>query len=262
MTQTIQDVLKKQSKPPVTVTPAQIAAARAKLNARQGCAMCGGTQYLRQDVPQDHPLFGKLTACPDCNTQEGGQAAGGLSSAELALTWDSVIDIPNQNTAAAVAAVRNALALGAGWVYLWGGYGLAKTQILKAAAAECLRAGKHTLYTQTGELMDFLRAAYDSESPDSSALALLAKYAGVAVLLIDEFEKVSETDFVNERRFRLLDKRYEMATRGGEGVTIFAANVPPEKLTDRALADRLRDERFAVIELQGASMRPVARSLV
>ena len=33
------------------------------------CPTCGGTGYLRQDVPVNHPNFGKLVKC-DCRLQE------------------------------------------------------------------------------------------------------------------------------------------------------------------------------------------------
>jgi hypothetical protein len=58
----------------------------------------------------------------------------------------------------------------------------------------------------------------------------------------------------------LLDRRYESAVRQRSGVTLIAGNVPPDQL-DGAIASRIRDERFTVIEIADEDIRLMSRSL-
>lgn len=224
------------------------------------CPTCGGSGYLRTATQSIHePMFGELSACPDCDAAHQFAGRNGLLPNDLNLTWDDLLEVEGQDYKPAQAAVQNALAQKHGWVYLWGPYGVAKTLLLKIACAQAMKyKGLDSIYTNTSELMDYLRGAYRTNRPDMSALHLLERFASVPLLAIDEFEKVNDTDWVSERRFRLLDKRYELATRERKGITLLASNQGPYAIDDQALRSRVLDGRFAVVEITGSDLRPVA----
>lgn len=229
------------------------------------CATCQDIGLVRFDTDDlRHPMFGKLVPCPDCGQARKTPAfedASGLHPSERSLGWGELLKLDGRNIQDGERAVQRALHRGNGWVYLHGEYGLGKTLLLKIAVARCLQRGIYAVYTSTAEIMDELRAAYDTANPNEEALRRLNTFMHVPVLAVDEFEKVNETGFVQEKRFRLFDKRYERTTRQKEGVTLFAANLAPEKINDPALRDRLMDARFARVELTGASVRRVSDQL-
>ena len=214
------------------------------------CKTCGGCGYFRYDVPVGHPEFGKLHRCPERPVEERNFARHGLSKSERDLDWGSVITLQGSNASAAISKVRSVIERGYGWVYIWGTYGTAKTLILQIAAAVSLRAGKEAAYVRMAEVLDHLRDGFD----DGDYSERLQWWQSLPVLCVDEFERVNETGWVEEKRFVLMDNRYVAATRG-ESVTIMAGNGDPSKF-DGYLWDRIRDGRFEVIRMTGESARP------
>ena len=69
-------------------------------------------------------------------------------------------------------------------------------------------------------------------------------------------DRVRGTEYTTERKFLLMDKRYEDALRQ-KSVTIMASNEDPRNL-DGYLADRIHDGRFLVIKMGGSSGRKLA----
>lgn len=223
------------------------------------CKTCNDLGFVRENFPLDHPLFGRLIPCPDCSQRAGSVADEyGLLPADRSLSWEEILPLDSSIDAAKVA-IQQALAQGHGWVYLWGGYGVAKTAILKVAVAVSLRnQAAQAVYLRMSDLMDDIRSAYDAQKPQVEIQNKLRWFTGLPLLAIDEFEKVSETGFVEERRFQVLDARYEAATRQHYGITLIGANVPPEKLPG-ALASRINDERFTVVHITASDMRLTAK---
>jgi DNA replication protein DnaC len=151
--------------------------------------------------------------------------------------------------------IQAALERGYGWVYLYGGYGTAKTTMLRVAVAESLRAGLDATYTRMVDMLDEIRAAYDHNKPQEEATRRIRRWMELPVLALDEIEKTQETGFIVERRFQILDHRYEAATRQRAGVTLIAGNVAPEKLGG-ALGSRIADGRFTVVHITAVDGRP------
>lgn len=219
---------------------------------RADCEICGGQGYLRENVPLHDPEFGKVHLCPNADRwRQPGNARCGISIRESReLTWRSLEEMDGIRTA--VEEIRAVLAQGYGWVYLHGGYGTGKTQVLKIAVAEAMRAGHRAAYVRMAEILDHLREAFQSDSKVSER-SRLDWWAKLPVLAIDEFDRVRDTGYGEERRFVLLDRRYEQAIRQ-EGVTLLASNQKPEKLP-AYLYDRVQDGRFRIVYLDGGSLR-------
>lgn len=228
------------------------------------CEICGGTGWVRFERPVGHPLFGKMERCPNYDlTKDYPEERYGLDREEIrSLKWADLVDY-HDSIRLAREAVIETLERGAGWVFLWssgerdnpGGHGLAKSMILKIAVAESLRARRRGAYIHMAYLMDDLRSAYDERNPGMDAQDRLALWTDIPILALDEFNRVNPTQYVRERQFMLMEKRYMLAERG-QAVTLIASNTPPED-QDSYLYDRIRDHRFKIVRLMGRSMRPL-----
>ena len=161
------------------------------------------------------------------------------------LTWDT---IPKDgNIGQAIAAIKNLLAIGSGWLYLWGKPGRGKTTMLKAAQND--PKGTATYYTDTLAIIDDLRGAFDEAQGQKTLQFRQKNWIRHKALLLDEFDRVGTTDFVKERLYRVMDGRYQGAL-DEKSLTIMVSNSPPNVL-DRYLQDRI--EEFQVFEVRTPS---------
>ena len=221
-------------------------------DCRPDCPICGGLGWLRRDLPIDDPLFGRAAICPNRSCDVLGRDSG-LNARELGLRWAGVADL--NNALAAVRAVKAALERGAGWVTLWGGTGLGKTLILQTAVAEAIQGQRPARYTRMTDVIDNLRASFDQESTRGEEGRRMDSWAGLPILAIDEADRVRSSDYADEKRFSLLDRRYQAALRGSS-ITLLASNSDPRGWGDY-LASRVFDGRFAVIRMIGQDARPL-----
>ena len=119
-----------------------------------------------------------------------------------------------------------------------------------------MRLGLGSAYVRMAEILDHLREAF-ADGVRETDVERLRWWSELDFLAIDEFDKVRATGYGDERRFVLMDKRYEQAVRE-KSITIIASNDRPEDLPGY-LFDRVRDGRFHVVKLSGPSMRPGMR---
>lgn len=219
------------------------------------CPFCGGSGWVREDVPVGHYDFGKLKTCPnvDIRVLIGDEKIGLYPDEIDGLSWDSVLPLDDSGAISAAETVKGVLARGWGWVYLYGDHGQAKSLILKIAVADAIRNKKFAGYANMAEILKNVRSAYDMTNPNAESEIRLDFWAGLSVLAIDEFERVNSTSWATEQRFLIMDERYSMALRRS-GITLIASNQSPNKL-DSWYRDRILDGRFHVIELRGESAR-------
>lgn len=219
------------------------------------CQVCGGIGYVRNDVPINHPDFGKLFLCPKIDVSKlPGADRYGLYPEELSsLEWGAIYPLQGSNSIKASRAVRDVLSRGWGWVYLYGDHGQAKTLILKIAVAEALRNNQQAAYANMAEIMSHMRKAFDSKNPNYEAEARLEWWSRLPILAIDEFDRINSTEWAKEQRFLLMDDRQVAALRR-QSVTLIASNAHPMEL-DSWYRDRILDGRFQAIELRGPSAR-------
>ncbi len=217
------------------------------------CEICGGSGYYRLNVDLQDERFGKVLICKnvDRSSMPGFEQVG-LEKDELkSLSWDTLIDEPGVEKS--IQAVRETIKRGHGWVFLYGGFGVGKTFILKIAIAEMIRSGSEASYVRMAEVLDHLRDSFD-DGVQERETTRLKFWSKIPILAIDEFDRLRNTEYGLERRFVLMDRRYEDAIRGST-ITILASNSDPSKLPGY-LYDRIRDGRFRIIHLSGESFRP------
>lgn len=236
--------------PHYEVTPEQLEKARAAAMARNticvpGCPECNGLGYVRGED-------GKLQVCSHVDPLTVYPLERyGLAQSEAALEWSAVKAINGGPVAAA--AVQETLQRGAGWVYMHGDPGLAKTLILKVAVATAIRERRQAAYVRMAEILDDLRGAFDKNNPSEESQRRLDWWSSIPLLAIDEFDRVNQTEYAKERSFLLMDRRYESAIRG-KTITLMASNGDPDKM-DSYLVDRINDRRFTVVHMTGKSAR-------
>lgn len=251
------------------------------------CPDCGGTGWLRRDLPYGHPDFGTTRALVRCENEVHQERyvlklaeLSGLCKADLDTrlvdfreTHYTAGDNGNEvlvSNRAMLDAARAFVKEPYGFLYVWGGPGNAKTDVLIAVVNEInMAAGKViAVYLKFSKLVEYMRESYiehqrrrqQPDAPDTYSQRF-NEVKAVKVLAIDEFdfdgEKLRETAFAKEFRFDFLDDRYHLATRG-ETATLFASNSPPETLPG-PIFDRIRDGRFQVVHNTAPSARPTMR---
>lgn len=216
------------------------------------CPICGGLGWCHVERSLGDPRFGRLELCPNVNPLTVYGKLIGLSDQELLFSWKVLANV--NGAGEIIETIERTLALGFGWIFIWGSFGLGKTTLLKTTTAEALRSGYRASYTRMVDIIDNLRAAYSTDNSSYQAETRLNNWVDVPVLCIDEFDRIRLTEFASDRRFALMDKRYEGAIRE-ENITIMASNSDPRTL-DGYLADRIFDGRFTVIHIEGNSVRP------
>lgn len=222
------------------------------------CPVCGGSGYIRNEREVTDPHFGKLDFCPRLDRLSLPSTVRlGLTRDELrGLSWQNSITL-DRETRPAMETLAGLIKGHAGWIYLWGDYGIAKTLLLKIAVAECNRGGVEAAYVRMSEIMDNIREGYGNDAKGSlDADSRLDWWSCVPILAIDEFDRMRLTDYAEERQFLMMDRRYTSAIRR-ETSTILAANSPPSSLPGY-LQDRISDGRFTVLPIAGQSKRPAA----
>jgi DNA replication protein DnaC len=236
-------------------------------NHLPGCPDCGGLGFLRADVAPGEKGFGKPIPCP--NRVHQGERLERMAKVSNMLPAEldrSLADIkPLDGNRAMLAAARKMVSDPFGWLYIWGGPGNAKSEVLIAIIAQLNREGKGpAVYTKFATLIEYMRDAYSERKkkdndPDTDLgyIARFEKLKAVKVLAIDEMDKARETPFMQDFRFDFLDERYRQAL-AGETITLFASNENPATLPE-AVWDRVRDGRFKVVENTAPSARPKMR---
>jgi DNA replication protein DnaC len=185
------------------------------------CEICGGLGYVRYEVPEDHPQFGKIFRC-DCRQAQANEARvaylrklGGLE--HLAnKTFEnfkpegigqSDIDQVNMRMAydSAVRYAENPH----GWLVLKGGFGCGKTHLAAAIANAQVEAGRGVLFMTVPDLLDYLKASYGASPEQGDNFnTRFEQILSVPLLILDDMGTESPTPWAMEKLFQILNHRY------------------------------------------------------
>jgi len=144
-----------------------------------------------------------------------------------------------------------------GWLYIHGGPGNAKSEVLISIVNEANSAGNGpAMYVTFSHLVNWVREA-NKPGVAEDYIERFDRLLNVKMLAVDEMDKARSTEFADEFRFQFLDERYRQAIRG-ETQMIFASNSNPDTLPI-PLWDRIRDGRFMIVENTAPSARPKMR---
>ncbi len=221
-------------------------------SAQEECPHCGGVGFLRQDVPLDHPEFGKIVPC-ECRlktirTQRLKQLRRVSNMDSLAHysfeNFDSKIRILPYKSRSLIRAYQAAQKFAdhpQGWLIILGGYGCGKTHLAAAIANRCLEQGRGALFVVVPDLLDHLRATY---SPNSTASydERFEEVRSAPLLILDDLGAHAGTQWAQEKLFQIFNHRYNARLP-----TVITSNQTLEEF-DLRLRSRLADPANSRIE--------------
>ena len=207
---------------------------------KPGCDICEGVGLVRAGDG--------WTICPN-NPRRFYETGVNENDAEL---WrvlppsSSVNQIKN--------ALAEALEARYGFIYLHGTPGVGKTVCARAYTVEAINAGLRSVYTRQSEMVNYLRASYDTERGQEEYQERLRHFKDMDWLVIDELGRDRMSDFAQESTAEIIDARYTSALEK-MSITVLISNYPPEQVFQDYVVDRIRDKRNVILSVQGKSLR-------
>jgi DNA replication protein DnaC len=192
---------------------------RGELIGDPACPHCHGLGYVRLELPLGHPDFGRLQVCICRQAAVRSLIRDRLYSlsqldelerltfATFQPRGRSNLPAFNQESLQQAFNVCQAYAHELdGWLLVQGGYGCGKTHLAASVANEAVSLGIPTLFLTVPDLLDHLRAAFDSE--DTPFDERFDQIRRAALLVLDDLGTQSATEWAREKLFQILNYRY------------------------------------------------------
>lgn len=185
------------------------------------CPICHGIGYVRYDVPEEHPNFGKAFPCEcrrarvEAERTEYLRRIGGLQ--HLAdKTFETFnpegVGLPERQRHNLRWAYETALAYARepkGWLVITGGYGCGKTHLAAAVANAQIAVGNRVLFVTVPDLLDYLRASFGpATSEEEGYNDRFSEVREAPLLILDDLGLESPTPWAVEKLYQILNYRY------------------------------------------------------
>jgi DNA replication protein DnaC len=214
-----------------------------------GCEICGGIGYVRQDLPIDHPDFGRLQVC-SCRARQvdldSRRRLFRLSNLDAFkhLTFDTFNQRGQHGLSQSqIMSLESAYALARyyagkldGWLLLSGEYGCGKTHLAAAVANFVVELNVPTLFLTVPDLLDWLRFSYDS--PETSFEQRFDEIRNVRLLVLDDLGTQNATPWAQEKLYQIINHRYVNRLP-----TVVTTNVDLQSIDGR-ISSRLKDDKL------------------
>jgi DNA replication protein DnaC len=223
-----------------------------RLTMEPECPICHGVGFVRQNLPISDPNFGRLVPCTcQANHRDGKQAA-------ITANLNRLVDYANKTFDNF--SVKGRMGLGdeqekslnvarshaeqfsrdlKGWLLFCGGYGCGKTHLAAAIANHAAGLGIPTLFLTVPDLLDTLRASFNSaEDPYASRFE---EIRNVQLLVLDNLWTQNATSWALEKLFQLFDHRYVKRLP-----TVVTTDMDLEELDGR-IRSRLQDPELVTV---------------
>lgn len=209
------------------------------------CPICHGIGFVRQDLPVDHPDFGKMEIC-SCRKNQVEEAErknlydfSNIQSFK-SMTFDSFhvegrgtkkdsnksLEVAYQNSKSFAADPK-------GWLFLTGKFGCGKTHLAAAIANEIIQNGTPTLFLTVPDLLDWLRYAFSGQ--EVSFEARFTEIRDVPFLVLDDLGTQNATAWAEEKLFQIMNHRYV-----NKLPTVITSNLEVAEIDER-ISSRLND---------------------
>ena len=210
------------------------------------CPICGGSGWLRQDLPVEDPNFGTLVLC-SCKQKELNRSAQQrlyrMSNLDAfhEMTFDSFSvqgrlglgDEQIKSLQYALSQSQQFAGTPHGWLALMGSYGCGKTHLAAAIANTCVEYGMSTIFLTVPDLLDWLRNSYGAA--DVTFEQRFDEIRNIDLLVLDDLGTQNSTQWAEEKLFQIIDYRYTHRLP-----LVVTSNLKLEELDDR-IRSRLQD---------------------
>lgn len=183
------------------------------------CPRCGGTGFLRYDVPYGDPNFGKLVPC-GCRSQEIAVSRanrfrelshlGPLQHKTFAsFDLQRGVSAFSRDALQIARQVAEEYAAGpSGWLVLTGPSGSGKTHLAAAIANTILDRNEGALWVFVPDFLDHLRTTFSPHS-EISYDDLFSTVRDAPVLVLDDLGAQSSSPWAEEKLYQILAHRYD-----------------------------------------------------
>ena len=232
----------------------------------KNCPFCGGLGYVRRDLPIDDSLFGELELCV-CSRGRMEQSSverlyqisnldnyQNLTFETFRISGRSGTKDPNKTLEVAFNSAQNYAHQLNGWLLLMGDYGCGKTHLAVAIAHFVVSIGVPTLFLTVPDLLDWLRATFDSVN--ASYEDRLSEIRDVKFLVLDDLGTQNATPWAREKLYQIINHRYTLHLP-----TVITTNQDLNEIDER-IASRLQDRELVTkIQISAPDYRnPVAEA--
>ncbi|MFQ5611816.1 MAG: ATP-binding protein [Anaerolineae bacterium] len=185
----------------------------------QPCPECGGTGYLRLDVPVGHPDFGKFALCQCKEREREAQRLKRLRKisnldALARFTFETfqpqgfgLSEARQRNLRSAYEAALAFVDDPAHWLILLGGFGCGKTHLAAAIANRVVERGSPAVFVVVPDLLDHLRTTYSPHS-DTGYDQRFEEIRTASLLILDDLGTENATPWAREKLFQIFNYRY------------------------------------------------------
>jgi len=235
------------------------------------CPNCGGIGHLNLDVilagPTANLFTGRVVSlllnnqwyigkrhqfpCPICNGNRSVAIAAlwehsGLVHNERGWCLDYIEGMAGKEQA--LGAARAMLAQTpqpAGWLCLYGDYGVGKSGILKSLVGAFIRAEVSARYISAFDLLESVKATFGDDA-EQRAETVYARFSSYRFLAIDEVDRIPSRDWSQMALTSVLDRRYNDRHYRA---TAIVTNADPEQMGEQwaYLMSRMRDAVRALV---------------
>ncbi|MDZ4159852.1 MAG: ATP-binding protein [Anaerolineaceae bacterium] len=188
-------------------------------SANPNCPICGGSGFIRQDLPISHPEFGRLQLCA-CQQKASSDAARRrlyrLSNLDALkrMTFDTfntagLVNAGEKQAETLHLAYNHAWQFSQnpdGWLLLMGGYGCGKTHLAAAIANAVVELAIPTLFLTVPDLLDWLRSSFGGI--DESFEARFEEIRNIRLLILDDLGTQNATPWSQEKLYQIINHRY------------------------------------------------------
>ncbi len=226
------------------------------------CPYCGGSGFVRRDVPFGHPDFGKLAICT-CRAKELAAARqkqlyalsklGALQEKSFEnFQPRGRVGLAAQQADSLEQAFNSAVHFAGtlqGWLLLLGRFGCGKTHLAAAIANKAVSLGIETLFLTVPDLLDWLRFSYSDDS-STSFEERFEHIRDVPLLVLDDFGTQNATAWAQEKLFQILNYRYI-----NHLATVITSNNPLNSFEGRIRSRLMDPELVTRVEIMATDYR-------